>query len=56
MDELTFRKAQQKDSNKIWTILQQAIERRKLDGSTQWQDGYPNEETIEKDISKTNLL
>mgnify|MGYP003401104417 FL=1 len=52
MDELTFRKAQQEDSNKIWTILQQAIERRKLDGSTQWQDGYPNPDTIDNDISK----
>jgi GNAT superfamily N-acetyltransferase len=38
----------------IWNILQQAIEQRKLDGSDQWQDGYPNEETIISDISKGN--
>jgi hypothetical protein len=27
-------------------ILQQAIARRKADGSNQWQDGYPNPEVI----------
>jgi hypothetical protein len=30
----------------IWIILQQAIARRKADGSNQWQDGYPNPEVI----------
>lgn len=34
----------------IWSILQQAIEQRRLDGSKQWQNGYPNEETIRNDI------
>ena len=38
----------------IWTILQQAIEQRKLDGSDQWQDGYPNEQTITSDINNGN--
>ncbi|MBP1616888.1 MAG: Acetyltransferase family [Bacteroidetes bacterium] len=47
-----FRKANQMDVESIWRILQQAIERRRLDGSEQWQDGYPNPEVVEKDISK----
>ncbi|MES2853021.1 MAG: GNAT family N-acetyltransferase [Bacteroidota bacterium] len=36
----------------MWEILQQAIQRRKEDGSNQWQDGYPNPEVIQKDIEK----
>ena len=36
----------------IWKIIQQAIVRRKNDGSQQWQDGYPNEAVIEQDILK----
>lgn len=35
----------------IWKIIQKAILRRKKDGSTQWQDGYPNIETIKDDIN-----
>jgi len=35
----------------IWKILQQAIEQRKQEGSAQWQDGYPNEQTVEDDIT-----
>ena len=35
----------------IWIILQQAIEQRKRDGSQQWQNGYPNEQTIQTDIA-----
>ncbi len=45
-----FRKAGTDDAHEIWTILQQAILRRKNDGSNQWQDGYPNPEVIKKDI------
>lgn len=48
-----FRKALYSDKEKIWEILQQAIERRKSEGSNQWQDGYPNPETIENDIEKS---
>jgi GNAT superfamily N-acetyltransferase len=40
------------DVNAIWDILQQAIEKRKQEGSSQWQDGYPNSEVIKKDIEK----
>lgn len=47
-----FRKAETTDKLPIWKILQQAIARRKQDGSTQWQDGYPNEEVIRSDIER----
>lgn len=40
------------DAPRIWGILQQAIEQRRLDGSKQWQNGYPNEETVRNDIAK----
>jgi len=36
----------------IWNILQQAIAQRKRDGSDQWQNGYPNEQTVIDDIQK----
>ncbi len=45
-----FRNAKASELPEIWTILQQAIARRKQDGSQQWQDGYPNPEVIKKDI------
>lgn len=48
--EITLRAATLSDSEIIWTILQQAIEQRRLDGSTQWQDGYPNPTSIQSDI------
>ncbi len=35
----------------IWHILQQAIAQRKQDGSDQWQNGYPNEQTVYDDIA-----
>lgn len=47
-----FRKATPADRTSIWSILQQAIERRKKDGSTQWQDGYPNEHVVQRDIDR----
>ncbi len=47
---LEFRKSTEKDFAEIWKILQQAIERRRIDGSRQWQDGYPNPETIQSDF------
>jgi hypothetical protein len=42
-----FRKATTTEIPQIWIILQQAIARRKADGSNQWQDGYPNPEVIQ---------
>ncbi|MDI1315740.1 GNAT family N-acetyltransferase [Flavobacterium sp.] len=50
----TFRVANPTDLPKIWEIIKQAILRRKNDGSTQWQDGYPNETLIENDIEQGN--
>lgn len=35
----------------IWDILRDAIEQRRVDGSEQWQDGYPNEQTVQDDIT-----
>ena len=48
----TFRKATVTDIPEIWIILQQAILRRKLDGSNQWQDGYPNLDIVQNDVEK----
>lgn len=50
--ETILRKAETADRDTIWHILQQAIQRRKQDGSTQWQQGYPNLDTVESDIAK----
>ena len=50
-DKCILRKATLKDSAEIWEILQNAIERRKNDGSNQWQNGYPNKETAGIDIA-----
>lgn len=50
--EIRLRKADAADCDIIWNIIQQAIERRRIDGSTQWQDGYPNLGTVESDIEK----
>ncbi|MFT5254537.1 MAG: GNAT superfamily N-acetyltransferase [Flavobacteriales bacterium] len=47
-----FRKVQMSEASQIWEILQQAILRRKEDGSTQWQDGYPNLQVVHNDIEK----
>lgn len=51
MSKYQFRKAVAADSPQIWVILQQAIQRRKEDGSKQWQDGYPNETVVANDIA-----
>lgn len=47
-----FRKATAAEIPQIWEILQDAITRRKNDGSRQWQDGYPNENAIKQDVEK----
>ena len=47
-----FRLATLDDLMPIWEILQQGIARRKKDGSIQWQDGYPNSESIKNDINR----
>tara|TARA_B100001059_G_C17678085_1_gene498151 strand:- start:347 stop:859 length:513 start_codon:yes stop_codon:yes gene_type:complete len=52
MENLHFRSAKAQDLQAIWSIIQQAILRRKKDGSNQWQDGYPNPSVIQNDIDK----
>ena len=50
--DYSFRKANMEDLPKIWEILEGAIQRRKQDGSNQWQDGYPNPTVIRNDIDQ----
>ncbi|WP_256004067.1 GNAT family N-acetyltransferase [Pedobacter deserti] len=50
--EYNFREASPNEIDQIWAILDKAIERRKAEGSEQWQDGYPNMEVVRNDISK----
>lgn len=50
--EFILRKATIKDKDRVWGVLQQAIELRKQDGSQQWQDGYPNAEVVQHDIDQ----
>tara|TARA_B100000965_G_C19530870_1_gene731049 strand:- start:435 stop:944 length:510 start_codon:yes stop_codon:yes gene_type:complete len=47
-----FRQAKYSEASQIWQILKDAIQRRKEDGSNQWQDGYPNMEVVKRDIEK----
>lgn len=51
MNTLLLRKANLSEVPQIWEIIQDAIEQRRLEGSKQWQDGYPNELSIENDIN-----
>ena len=48
---MILRKAIISETQTIWNILLEAIEQRKQDGSEQWQNGYPNEQTVLDDIS-----
>lgn len=47
---MQLRKAQPLDLEAIMPIINYAIESRKKDGSHQWQDGYPNQDSISDDI------
>jgi GNAT superfamily N-acetyltransferase len=47
---MNLRLAKPEDKSTIWEILQEAIEQRRKDGSDQWQNGYPNEQTVITDI------
>src|SRR6218665_2377866 len=47
---MLLRKAHLSEIPTIWEILQEAIEQRRQDGRQQWQDGYPNPQTIQNDI------
>lgn len=50
MSGYSLRKAHQNDRETIWQILLDAISRRRNEGSRQWQDGYPNIDTVETDL------
>ncbi len=47
-----IRQAEVKDINAIWQLLQAGILKRQVEGSTQWQDGYPNLDVVKNDIAK----
>jgi len=49
---MNLRLANNNEQDVIWNIILQAIDQRKKDGSDQWQNGYPNEDTIKEDIEK----
>lgn len=51
---MILRKAKQAELPVIWEIIQYAIEQRRKDGSDQWQDGYPNQNTIQADSDNGN--
>ncbi|WP_276088495.1 GNAT family N-acetyltransferase [Pedobacter sp. JY14-1] len=51
--QMRLRKAEISELQVIWKIFQQAIEQRRRDGSSQWQDGYPNEQSIRSDIENS---
>jgi GNAT superfamily N-acetyltransferase len=51
---MNLRKAKQSELPIIWEIIQYAIAQRKQDGSDQWQDGYPNETTLQQDLNSGN--
>lgn len=51
-EQLQLRKADITEVPLIWEIIQDAIEQRRQEGSSQWQDGYPNELSITNDINK----
>ena len=52
MSLIFTRRAQNSDVDKIVQILHDAISFLKESGSSQWQSGYPNRETVEEDIEK----
>ena len=49
--EYKIRQAEIKDTDTIWQLLQAGILKRKEEGSTQWQDGYPNLDVVTNDIA-----
>lgn len=50
MATIYIRKAVTDDFDQIMAIISEAKEMLKKDGSPQWQDGYPNDQTIHDDI------
>lgn len=50
LENVSLRKAVLDEVDAIWEILEQAILKRKEEGSDQWQDGYPNIDVIKNDL------
>lgn len=51
---MKFSKAVEKDANSIMNIIKQAQDYFKEKGINQWQDNYPNAETVKNDIRNRN--
>lgn len=51
---MEFRRAEEADICPIMKIIKQAQNYFKIEGINQWQNNYPNEETIRKDIINNN--
>ena len=49
---MRLRQAERTELPSIWAIIAFAIEQRRLDGSSQWQDGYPNRDTLSDDLER----
>ena len=49
---MRLRKAREDEFETVWNIIADAKERRRLDGSNQWQDGYPKPESVQYDYEK----
>lgn len=52
LENLRLRPATENDHQAIWQMLQDAIAQRRKEGSRQWQDGYPNVETVRADTAQ----
>lgn len=50
--ELTFRKTETADLDRVMELFGKASATMALLGIDQWQDGYPNRELIEEDIAE----
>lgn len=50
--DFKVRQASSDDIDRIFDIIRQAQQKRKEEGSDQWQDGYPNMQTITNDVEK----
>ena len=53
---MLLRHATENELPAIWEIIKQAIEQRRLEGSQQWQDGYPNYDSIKSDFEKNQAF
>ncbi|MBW1606346.1 GNAT family N-acetyltransferase [Lactobacillus sp. Sy-1] len=54
MAEIYLRVAKTTDLDQVTSIIEEARQLLKADGSDQWQNGYPNQETLLADIKSGN--